>query len=121
MIRNVLKDRPDLRREQLERTRRLMDEHAGDCLVVDHEKHVDDLALPDPDDRHVLAVRFEVEADGIITWNLRDFPAETVGPFGIEIRTRDQLIGGLLEENERSVVGAMKEHRQVENPAQDTC
>ena len=32
-MRNVLKDRPDLTRKQLERTRRLMDEHGGDATA----------------------------------------------------------------------------------------
>ena len=94
-----------------------MDEHAGDCLVAGHEKHIADLALPDADDRHVLAAAVEAEADGIITWNLSDFPADTVGQFGIEIQTPDQLVGGLLEDNLRAVVAAMKEHRaSLKNP-----
>ncbi|MFT4641948.1 MAG: hypothetical protein ACI8T1_005292 [Verrucomicrobiales bacterium] len=54
-MRNVLKDQPDLTRENLERTRRLMDAHAGDCLVSGYEKHISALSLPDPNDRHVLA------------------------------------------------------------------
>ena len=117
-MRNVLKDRPDLTPERLERTRRLMDEHAGDCLVSGFEKHVAKLTLPDPNDHHVLAVAIEARADVIITWNLRDFPIEIVAELGIAVHTPDQLVQGLLEENESAVLGAMKEHRaSLKNPS----
>ncbi len=116
-MRNVLKDRPDLTHGKLERTRRLMDEHAGDCLVAGHEKHIANLALPDPDDRHVLAAAIEVKADWIITWNLSDIPANIVGQFGIGAQTPDELVADLLEENRSAVVAAMREHRaSLKNP-----
>lgn len=54
-IRSVLEQRPDLRREQLERTRQLMNAHVRDCLVTGYEDLIPALSLPDPDDRHVLA------------------------------------------------------------------
>jgi hypothetical protein len=54
-IRSVLKNRPDLTRSQLERTRDLMNAHARDALIQDFEHLISSLSLPDPDDRHVLA------------------------------------------------------------------
>ena len=116
-IRNVLKDRSDLSREKLERTRRLMDEHAGDCLVTGYEQHVDSLSLPDPDDRHVLAAAIEAAAEAIITWNLRDFPSATIAEHGIAVQTPDQLIKTLLETDRNAVLEAMKDHRAtLHNP-----
>jgi hypothetical protein len=35
----------------------LMDLHAADALVTGYEHLIEDLELPDPDDRHVLAAR----------------------------------------------------------------
>lgn len=52
---NLLINRPDLKRVQLERTRMLMDKHAVDALVTGYEDLIPGLQLPDPDDRHVLA------------------------------------------------------------------
>ena len=52
-MRSVLENRPDLRREQLERTRDLMNSHVRDCLVTNYEELVSALTLPDPDDRLV--------------------------------------------------------------------
>jgi hypothetical protein len=54
---SVLSARPDLTREQLERTRSLMNAHVRDCLVTDYEHLIPSLTLPDPDDRHVLPSR----------------------------------------------------------------
>jgi len=75
-IRNLLKDRPDLTREQLERTRRLMDAHTRDSIVTDYEDLIPALSLPDSDDRHVLAAAIRSGADVIVTFNLADFPPE---------------------------------------------
>jgi PIN domain-containing protein len=110
-MRNVLKDRPDLTRAQLERTRRLMDEHGGDCLVSGYEEHIASLTLPDMDDRHVLAAGIEAGADAIITWNLSDFPKKAVEGHGIGVQTPDQLVCALVEDNAGAVLAAMKEHR----------
>ena len=54
-ISNLSINRPDLKRRQLERTRRLMNAHVLDCLVTGYEGLIDKLKLPDPNDRHVLA------------------------------------------------------------------
>jgi predicted nucleic acid-binding protein len=72
-IRSVLEDRPDITRTQLERTRALMNAHAEDSLVKGYENVIPALALPDPDDRHVLAAAIHSQADVIVTYNLRDF------------------------------------------------
>ncbi len=116
-MRNVLKNRPDITLEQLERTRRLMDLHAGDCLVRDYEKHIEKIELPDPDDRHVVAAAIEATADAVVTWNLVDFPQPTLANLGIDIRTPDQLLAELLDADHRPVIDAMREHRlSLKNP-----
>lgn len=79
----LLRNRPDLTREKLERTRMLMDQHAMDALVTGYEDLIPVLHLPDPDDRHVLAAAIRGRADVIVTINIRDFPADVLAPFGI--------------------------------------
>ncbi len=54
-IRNLLKNRPDLSRDKLERTRHLMDKAVPDALVTGYEHLIDSIELPDRDDRHVVA------------------------------------------------------------------
>jgi len=73
-MRLALRNRPDLSRKQLERTRSLMNAHVRDALVDGHQSLIPALALPDPDDRHVLAAAIQCGADLIVTFNLDDFP-----------------------------------------------
>ena len=73
-IQAVLRNRQDLKREQLDRTRELMDQAVPDCLVSGYEGIEATLALPDPDDRHVLAAAIKCGAGTIVTYNLKDFP-----------------------------------------------
>jgi PIN domain len=69
-MRSVQKRYPDVTREQVERIRDLMNEHAPDCIVCNYEDLITGLTLPDPDDRHVLAAAVRAEADIIVTFNL---------------------------------------------------
>jgi len=112
-IRNLLSARPDLRRGQLERTRSLMDAHAPDCLVIGYGALVADLALPDPNDRHVLAAAVRAHADHIVTYNLRDFPEVHTGPLGISAIHPDTLVSGLMAEFPVEVVETAREHRSA--------
>ena len=72
-IRNVLIKRPELK-EQLKRTRQLMNASVRDCLVEDFEYLIPTIELPDEDDRHVVAAAIHGHADMIVTFNLKDFP-----------------------------------------------
>lgn len=116
-ISNLLKKRPDLTREKLERTRMLMDKHTVDALVTGYEDLIPGLQLPDPDDRHVLAAAIRGHADVIVTMNLRDFPADTIGPFGIEAQHPDEFVLHLLGLAPGAVAAAAENHRQsLKNP-----
>ena len=110
-IRAVLKQRPDLSREQLERTRLLMNENVRDCLVTDYEPLIDGLSLQDPGDRHVLAAAIRSRADVIVTFNLDDFPVGYLAAFGIEAQHPDEFIAHLIDLSASAVVEAAKRHR----------
>lgn len=116
-ISSLLKDRRDLTREKLERTRMLMDQHAEDALVTGYEDLIPGLQLPDPDDRHVLAAAIRSEADVIVTRNLRDFPDNLISPFGICAQHPDVFILHLLDLAPGLVVAAAEAHRaSLKNP-----
>lgn len=55
------------------------------------------LALPDPDDRHVLATAIRAGAEHIVTENLKDFPDEALRPFGITAVTADDFLASSFE------------------------
>jgi len=63
--------------------------------VTGHEALIPDLSLPDPDDRHVLAVAIAARASVIVTWNLRDFPARALEPHGVSCRSPDDFLTNL--------------------------
>ncbi|GGU29970.1 PIN domain-containing protein [Nocardioides albus] len=73
-FRNLRANRPDLDPSVLGRTRRLMGVAIPDASITGYEYLIDDLDLPDPDDRHVLAAALHIRAETIVTKNLRDFP-----------------------------------------------
>ena len=113
----LLEKRPDLTRDKLERTRALMDLHAVDALVTGYEDLIPGLRLPDPNDRHVLAAAIRGQADVIVTMNLRDFPADVVGEFGIEAQHPDEFVLHLLDLAPETVMAAAESHRQsLKNP-----
>jgi predicted nucleic acid-binding protein len=116
-IRNVLKDRPDLKPEQLQRTRDLMNAHVRDCLVTGYEELIPGLTLPDPDDRHVLAAAIRAGADVIVTFNLRDFPDDVLAKYGIEALHPDDFVTYQLDLAPHVVCAAAKRQREsLKNP-----
>lgn len=60
--RSLLENRPDLKKEQLERTCELMNKSILNCLVEDYEELATGLKLPDSDDAHVLAAALKSQA-----------------------------------------------------------
>ncbi|MCC6743113.1 MAG: PIN domain-containing protein [Acidobacteria bacterium] len=116
-IRNLLENRSDLTREQLERTRRMMDEHVDDCLITGYEALIDALVLPDLDDRHVLAAAIVGRADVIVTKNLADFPEAALAPFGIEAQHPDEFITHIIDLAPARVCTAVRAcHQNLKNP-----
>jgi predicted nucleic acid-binding protein len=108
----VLRDRPDLTRERLQRTRDLMNLHADDSLVTGYEKHIEAIELPDPNDRHVLAAAIEAEADILLTWNLRDFPLKALSPYGLVAEDPDTFFLRLLKNRWEEFLDVLQEARE---------
>jgi predicted nucleic acid-binding protein len=117
-IRSLLRNRPDLHPDKLQRTRELMDAAVPGALVEGYERHVEGLWLPDPDDRHVLAAAIEAGADLIVTFNAKDFPRRIVSTFGIDVRRPDVFVLELLLANDpEAVFAAVRAHRSaLRNP-----
>ena len=87
----VLRDFPDITYSQLERTRDLMNRYAIDSLVTGFEDRIDQVTLPDPDDRHVLAAAIHCHADISLTRNLKDFPHAILTKHSIVAKAPDSL------------------------------
>ncbi len=103
-IRAVLRNRPDLSRQQLERTRALMNAHVRD-------------KLPDPEDSHVLAAAIQCGADLILTFNLNDFPEPVLATHGISACHPDRFLVDQLTLAPDRVCTAIQQHRaSLKNP-----
>lgn len=105
-VRNFLKDNPQITAERLARTRTLMNEAVRDCLVTGYEDLIDSLALPDPDDRYVLAAVIRGGAEIIVIYNLKDFPGEILARFDIETQHPDDFLLSLFDVAPGLVCGA---------------
>jgi len=112
----LLRNEPQRDRVALERTRDLMDRATRDCLVAGYEALVPALTLPDPDDRHVLAAAVVGRCDAIVTQNLKDFPSETLAPFGIETQHLDDFFRNQLSLAPGLVCSALRKVRARLNP-----
>jgi predicted nucleic acid-binding protein len=74
-MRNVRADYPDVTWEDLEYTRREMDRALPDACVDGHHRLIQDLTLPDPDDRHVLAAAIHADADDPMRMQITSSPS----------------------------------------------
>lgn len=106
--------------EKLERVRMLMDAHVRDAKVTGYESLIDGLELPDPDDRHVLAAAIRCNADAIVTFNLKHFPADALAPFGIELIHPDDFISYQIDLAPAKCAQALRDQRlALKNPPLD--
>jgi predicted nucleic acid-binding protein len=104
---NLLKARPDLKAEQLAyRFEQMNRAHPGACvdpppalvgIMTNHEK-----------DRHVLAAAVASQASVIVTFNVKDFPAQCCEPYNVDAQHPDVFAEHLVDLN----LGAA--HRAVE-------
>jgi predicted nucleic acid-binding protein len=117
-IRNLLINRPDIQPEQLQKTRDLMSRSVPDSLVVEFESLIPTLApLPDPDDAHVLAAAIASQAQVIVTFNLKDFPAEILDRYGILAQHPDQFLLSLMNQDSQQVFRSIEIARnRLKNP-----
>jgi len=96
-IRAVLRDNPHSPAARLHALRDAMDERIDDAIVTDYEHLIETLALPDPNDRHVLAAAIVGQVNVIVTRNLRDFPESALAAHKITAIHPDQFIRRLIE------------------------
>ncbi len=109
-MRGVLRKRPELA-DRLMRTRELMDRAIPDCVITGWERIEASLTFPDPDDRHVLAAAIAGQADVIVTYNLKHFPAEALRTHGVEAQHPDAFIRHVLDLDGDIALPAVRGHR----------
>jgi predicted nucleic acid-binding protein len=94
-MRNLAANTPTLPIERLEVTRDRMKSVLPEADVANYRPLVAGPKLPDPDDRHVLAAAIAGKASIIVTWNLKDFPAGDLSPYGVTSKSPDDFLTDL--------------------------
>jgi predicted nucleic acid-binding protein len=111
-MRNLLKNRKDLTRSQLKRTRDLMNYHVLDCLVTNYSSLIPLIDLKDKDDRHVVAAAIKSGSSMIVTYNISDFQIEVIGPYGIVPVHPDDFLSGLFAQLPTEVLHCVAKQRK---------
>jgi predicted nucleic acid-binding protein len=119
-VRNVSKDRPDLPPHVITRRREQMEIALPQARVDGYRALIAGLSLPDANDRHVLAAAIVGRADVIVTYNLADFPEDSVAPYGIEVQHPDEFLNHQRTLNEPLFIECIKAIRtRLRSPAYD--
>jgi predicted nucleic acid-binding protein len=106
--RNLALNRPDLTTEQIAYRLAAMDRAMPSAKVDPPEELITQMANH-PKDRHVLAAAVHAEAGYIVTFNLRDFPAEACDPHDVVVEDPDSFAVRLVNENPALVRLAVEE------------
>jgi hypothetical protein len=107
-IRNLLKARPDINRADLEATRRSMDKAFPGSNTTSYESLIQNLSLPDPDDRHVFAAAIKPKAQVIVTANLKDFPSSALTSYGIRAEHPDVFVSSCIDWDRPKAIKALE-------------
>jgi predicted nucleic acid-binding protein len=99
-VENLLANRPDLKRERLERTCAEMNRAVPDALVTGYEPLIPTLSLPDPNDRHVLAAAVTGGAEVVLTL-----------PEGVSAVAPDEFLCRVFDHNPAAFLQTMTAHR----------
>ena len=81
-----------------------------EAMVSGYEALIGDMTNH-PGDRHVLAACVRSSAHTLFTFNLKDFPAETLAPLGITAQHPDEFIEHAFGINPAAVIATVRDHR----------
>jgi len=113
--------RSGLTQPESQRRMHMIQEAFPFAMVRGYESLIEQLDLPDKDDRHVLAAAIRVGADFIVTQNLKDFPKSALSSFGIVALNADAFLVGLIVCNPTKALRAFKLMvKQRKRPVQST-
>lgn len=89
--RNLAANNPSLPLDKIAARRAAMDRAVPDARVEGYQSITVE-GLPDPDDNHVVAAAILTRASMIVTFNMKDFPAEILKPLRLEARHPDDFL-----------------------------
>lgn len=95
-----------------------MNESFDESVVEGYSHLIEKVALPDPNDRHVLACAIQSGADVIITANKKDFPKKYLSDnFDITVYSPDEFISNIAKQSpQRSLAAFRVQVSKLRNP-----
>lgn len=119
---SVVRRFPHLSEKQVDRSIDLMQQALPAAEVSGYESLIESLTLPDPSDRHVLAVAIVSDSEVIVTDNVSDFPPHAVAPHGIEVQTADEFVYDLISQDLATVAQVVTDQAaSLRSPAISTA
>lgn len=79
------------------------------ACVKNYENLIQNLILPDENDRHVLAAAIKTKANIIVTNNLKDFPPGYLDSFGLKAKSLDDFFTDIIDLNQEKAIEAFNE------------
>jgi len=70
-----------------------------DALVSRYDSLIEKVELPDPNDRHVLAAAIKINANVIVTFNLKDFPEKILNQYNLRAIHPDDFLVDIIDLN----------------------
>jgi predicted nucleic acid-binding protein len=108
--------------EQANRRIRLMQNAFPEAFLEIPSGLIDGVGgIPDPDDRHVVALAIHAHANTIITDNVRDFPIEALSPHHLTVHSADEFLvhqyhldpQAMMEKLDRQAAGIRRQRNEV--------
>lgn len=111
LARSIKKNRLAVDAESLRRMCEGLNKRVKNALIRGFEHWITSVKLPDPNDRHVVAAAIHSKSTLIVTFNMKDFPAESLLQWNIEAVHPDQFLLALLDSHAETVVSILASHR----------
>lgn len=97
---------PSMSQEEILRRLKKADEAFPFARVENYEPLMKSLTLKDPKDNHVLAAAIKINANVIVTQNVRDFPEEYLMKFNIGVKSADDFICDIFDLDPETAIQA---------------
>lgn len=87
------------------------------AMAEDWERFEPDVNLSDPNDGHVVAAARRAGAETIVTFNLKDFPADELSRYGLHAQSPDVFLTSVFDAHPEEAMDAMRRLGQLQTPS----